>query len=445
MKNDFFIPLLHGVATNKKYIIKPRLTILWFSILLFIYMLTVLPGSSGKADAETFPSATFNGMQIAYDISGASLEEPEDHDGFTVWRTHSGTLGTGTLQVQGTVVTRAASNNLSVTVQAGNETNSYQETIIYEAGGAFNISVPIPVDATSGSFSINLTGHYGNGETRGVEVTGTLTVQNHPPEVSLSYEPVRPIAGIPITFTANVYDPDLDIVSYEWFLNGHQQTDAKSDTVVWSNPSIGTHSLKVVVSDGRGGVEEDSVAFTVIAKPYVIAPGFQEGEGSAWGFVDKVFIDGSEISDGEQQLLYTGSRVKTGPGVEILLRTPTGAVVRVCENSDYEVQVRKFATTSMITIYGRLIKGIGEFYWPKGYEGAQKFEVDTRRAITSIKGTTFTVAHLNGVTTVSVQEGVVEVTNRDTGAVSLVQAGESLVVGAEINLEGPYLLLLREP
>ncbi len=71
MRNDFFVLLLQGVATNKKYIIKPRLTILWFFILLFISMLTVLPGSSGKADAGTFPNATFNGMQITYDISGA--------------------------------------------------------------------------------------------------------------------------------------------------------------------------------------------------------------------------------------------------------------------------------------------------------------------------------------------------------------------------------------
>jgi len=168
------------------------------------------------------------------------------------------------------------------------------------------------------------------------------------------------------------------------------------------------------------------------AKPYVIAPGFQEGvQGKLFGVVHKVFIDGKEVTDAERTRLYIGSQIKTSPGVEILIRESSGAQTRVLENTIYEAKERIWKKASRREVYGRLIKGICEFYYPKGHEGYKKFKIETRRAIVGIKGTIFTVSHIDDITTVDVQEGVVEVTNIETGAVNVVQAGERIFIGSK--------------
>ena len=95
-------------------------------------------------------------------------------------------------------------------------------------------------------------------------------------------------------------------------------------------------------------------------------------------------------------------------------------------DGDFEIKRVVYSKTSTKVVFSRLYKGICDFYWPKGYEGAKKFEVSTHRANTSIKGTTFTLSHLDDVTTVTVEEGEVEFTNLITGAVDLVRAGATL-------------------
>ena len=161
---------------------------------------------------------------------------------------------------------------------------------------------------------------------------------------------------------------------------------------------------------------------------YVIAPGLQEGEGGPWGSVYKVFIDGQEVTDCERPSLYNGSQIKTGPGVEILIRSANGAQTRVTENTQYEVKVVEHSGATRTEVYGRLFKGICNFYWPPGQEGYRRFQVDTKRAKTSIKGTTFTQSETEDLSTIEVEEGVVEVTHLDTCEVSTVKAGETLVI-----------------
>jgi hypothetical protein len=53
---------------------------------------TTQTGSGGGA-SSTYPGQPFNGMQITYSISGASVTDSKDSDGFTTSRTLSGTLG----------------------------------------------------------------------------------------------------------------------------------------------------------------------------------------------------------------------------------------------------------------------------------------------------------------------------------------------------------------
>lgn len=434
---------------------KSQRSCLRITFLTVFLSLLCFAGAQALAVSGVYPPEPFDGIQsVSYTISGVtstSYKDPKIQGMAQTQRIYSGILGTGVFRVQGTVTATAdlRSAYLKVYVGFGAGGPSYSkefEAHFGQEGQSFDVSMPIPAELdyaikTFGAdFSIFVNVLEYHDKVWGLEDGGTFTIgghfdasstpsANHAPTVSLNYTPAQPTVGNPIIFTATANDQDGDTLSYAWYLDGTLQNEAKSTTVNWSQPSIGAHALKVVVSDGKGGEAEATASFTVTnpgAEPYVIAPGYQEGEGEAWGFVDKVIINGQEVAGTPQTRLYTGSRVKTGPGVEIILRTAYGAVTRVKENSTYEVTLRKLATTGTIDVVGRLKDGVGEFYWPKGYAGAEKFEVDTNRIVVGIKGTTFSVSQLNDVSTVSVQEGVVEVTNLDTGAVSQVAAGGSL-------------------
>ena len=252
---------------------------------------------------------------------------------------------------------------------------------------------------------------------------GWIGTDNQSPNVSLV---ITSQTLTRIELLAQASDPDGDTLSYTWYVD-ENKTGATNPDVFWNDPPVGEHMIRVVVSDSKGGTAEDTVTFTVGNPPkrYVIAPGPQEGEGTHYGFIKEVVVDGKEDSAEKNTLLYPGSRVKTGPGVEIVVQWSSGAVSRVKQKSEIEVQERTIATTPFKVVVNRLINGVYEFYWPRGHEGAAKFEVSTQRAIVGIKGTRLTVSHLNGVTTVEVQEGEVEVTDLATGAVSTVSAGQS--------------------
>ena len=78
-------------------------------------------------------------------------------------------------------------------------------------------------------------------------------------------------------------------------------------------------------------------------------------------------------------------------------------------------------------------KGIADFY-ARDWKG-KRFEVDTDRANTSIKGTEWTVEATEGATVVTVTEGVVAVSDPSGGGTEDVEAGEQATVdGAGIRV-----------
>ena len=135
--------------------------------------------------ADTFPESDFNGMQIEYSIEGFTVTGSEDVSSFTTTRTLTGTLTTsGTLAVSGTVTN--SRNNLSVpwtggtwteatiTVNAGNSDSQSIEMKSFTSA-PFSVSVQVPAGTTFGSFSVQLAGFYGNGEFRGLSVSGSFS------------------------------------------------------------------------------------------------------------------------------------------------------------------------------------------------------------------------------------------------------------------------------
>lgn len=181
-------------------------------------------------------------------------------------------------------------------------------------------------------------------------------------------------------------------------------------------------SLEVTMRQ-EGKTDSFSFTFTRVSGVplYEIDPGTPEGE-PLW-IVESVYLNDEKIS-AERTLLYKGGKITTGPGVTIKLRYHAGALVTVHENSEFVVEEIKWESPSLRTVLTRLIKGIVDFYTKPTYN--EQFEIETERAITSIKGTELTVEHTSGVTKVSVKEGEVEVKDKTTGIVTVVRAGETV-------------------
>lgn len=126
----------------------------------------------------TYPDSPFNGMQLRYVISGASVTSQEDSSGFTTSRTLKGTLDSNTVHVSG----RASMGSgygarATVTLESGAQRKQWSEYLTTPRSGAasqsFDLTVNVPPDATTATVTINMTGDYNVG-TRGLIVTGTF-------------------------------------------------------------------------------------------------------------------------------------------------------------------------------------------------------------------------------------------------------------------------------
>ena len=116
-----------------------------------------------------------------------------------------------------------------------------------------------------------------------------------------------------------------------------------------------------------------------------------------------------------RESLFAGDTVRTADGAEVVIRFATGAVTRVLPGSEFELKERKLAQADQQKVFTRLVKGMAAFYVPKNAENAKKFEVETERAVASIKGTIFKIRHLDNVTTLTVSEGTVTFSSKVSG------------------------------
>jgi len=87
---------------------------------------------------------------------------------------------------------------------------------------------------------------------------------NHPPSItSLVANPTSLAPGGSSTVTCVASDPDGDSLSYAWTCNGGA-TSGTGAQVTWVAPSVAnTYIVNVVVSDGKGGTANGSVAIVV--------------------------------------------------------------------------------------------------------------------------------------------------------------------------------------
>ncbi len=148
--------------------------------LVVLVVVIALLWQAAPASAESFPGEPFNGLQVFYSVSGASLGSPVDEPGFTWQRTLTGTLQGGRLEVSGNVIASwGYGAGVQVDVSVDGQSDTFGASWTKEGEGdawnqPFTVGVDIPDGAQSGSFSVSLTGDY-NAGSRGVVVQGTFT------------------------------------------------------------------------------------------------------------------------------------------------------------------------------------------------------------------------------------------------------------------------------
>ncbi|MGB3944815.1 MAG: hypothetical protein WBK88_08500, partial [Methanothrix sp.] len=170
--------------------------------------MVLLTLSATVAIADVFPGAPFNGLQVSYSVSGATLGAPKDSEGFTLSRSVSGALTGDELTISGVATAMYGwGATIDVTVMVdGEEAKTFHEEKFPEGGllprdkvadpmsQPFTVTVPIPADAESASFSIRLAGSF-NAGSRGVVVEGTLDRSASPSDPQDGYKAVE--AAIP--------------------------------------------------------------------------------------------------------------------------------------------------------------------------------------------------------------------------------------------------------
>lgn len=256
------------------YSIRVSLVIALFFILISLGGVTAQGNSAG-----TFPASPFNGMQIQYDISGVIINSSSDKEDFTTTRYLEGTISGNVITVSGAFLMDGG-DDVNMDITGGNKTWHKEKQKPPGAKDCGKFSEPFSVILETGAgFSIRMNTLYGNGEMRGLVVSGAFSKQgnkveekgqpkkNQPPVVdSLDFRPKTPTKGDTVICTAKASDPDNDRLTFEWYVNGRQQ-DETSPILTLDKLVSGDYTVAVKVSDGNGGTADKTVDFKVMPAP----------------------------------------------------------------------------------------------------------------------------------------------------------------------------------
>lgn len=130
------------------------------------------------ASADSYPGGDgFNGLNIIYSISGGSVKSVDDSSGFTTTRSIKGTCSPGTVTISGTVESKWSPEvSVDVSINNGDKSDSKKiEMKKTDNSKSFSVSIPVTKSTDKVTFSIYMGASYGNGESRGLRVSGTLT------------------------------------------------------------------------------------------------------------------------------------------------------------------------------------------------------------------------------------------------------------------------------
>jgi len=176
--------------------------------------------------------------------------------------------------------------------------------------------------AETGVYTVTLTVTDNNGAQAADEVTIQVVRENHPPVISsLSTEQVQVMPEASVRVTATATDADGDSITYNWSCDEGIITGA-GPTITWAAPDRnGTYQVSLEVSDGHGGIDEDSISIRVSSETIVTPSSPQQPYVDLYGHKTDVIV-------GEEVILYLSAvNPITSPGtliVQLTLRIPSG-------------------------------------------------------------------------------------------------------------------------
>jgi len=87
---------------------------------------------------------------------------------------------------------------------------------------------------------------------------------NRPPTAYFALTPQSAVAGDTITATSQCTDPDGDTLTYSWSLDGTTAAQYNNSTyITWPSAQAGSHTIGLLVSDGKGGSNSYQAQFYV--------------------------------------------------------------------------------------------------------------------------------------------------------------------------------------
>lgn len=339
--------------------------------------------------ADTFPAEPFNGLQLEYTVSGASLGSPQDSEGFTYSRAVEGTLTGDTLTVSGVAT---AGNGWGATIDVevsvdGQEPKRFRQEKFPENGLAedpmrqpFSVTVPVPPDAKGASFRISLVGSY-NAGSRGVDVVGSLGR-------STGSSPAGPVSEGQRSGPSK----DTPCGGQSWFES-------------WFNKDINCE-----------GMGEDSGARFSAISGEVQKRRHDEKEWRRAGLKSIIGIC-DHIRTGEDSTAIINfpdlTTFAMKPETEIIVDNPTPRESKI-----------SLVCGKIWTNFKRMLK-----------DGSM--EIDMSQGVSGIKGTTIVCEEDGSSSVLKVLDGQASFRSRFTGEERLVDSGEMMIATNE-GLSGPY-------
>ncbi|MDD5476451.1 MAG: FecR domain-containing protein [Syntrophales bacterium] len=137
------------------------------------------------------------------------------------------------------------------------------------------------------------------------------------------------------------------------------------------------------------------------------------------------------VERGSITYLKPGDTIHTGKGSEVLLIWEMGARSRLKGGTLFNVKKQSVEQTPMSVIYGRLWKGIVDFYYPPSAAGEKNFEVEADRVCVGIHGTEYRMSVSEEYDSVEVFRGTVTVLLKKSGETITLRTGDKAVVSSD--------------